>query len=126
MRIRLAVVATLALSAFAAAPAAADTLTCGAVVTHDTVLDNDLFCNGGGPHGPMITIAASGITLDLNGHAVGSPFFNGIDSEGNNRVTIRNGAVFTQGTAISMSGDHNLLRNLVGGQFDLHDGRGSR
>ena len=125
MRTHVALLATLALSAFAAAPAAADTLTCGAVITHDTVLDNDLFCIP--PfRGTMITIAASGITLDLNGHGISSMFAPGIRSEGNNRVTIRNGLVGTQGTAISMSGDHNLLSNLVGGAFDLHDGRGSR
>ena len=44
----------------------AATLTCGQVVTQDTVLDADV-----GPcPGPGIVIGASGVTLDLGGHTV--------------------------------------------------------
>jgi hypothetical protein len=126
MRTRLALLATLALTGAAAAPAAADTLSCGAVVTHDTVLDADVDCFAG----PVITIGASDITLDLNGHTVDAVFGTGIASEGNDRVTVRNGTVITQGVAITLSGDGNVMRNLSGfgdgGGFELHRGSGSR
>lgn len=56
-----------------AAPAAAaqpQPLQCGSVITHNTILANDIGpCSGNG-----LVIAASNITLDLNGHSVAGTF----------------------------------------------------
>ena len=51
---------------FVAAPAHATHVSCGQTITTDTVLDSDLDC----PTGHGIRIAASGVDLDLDGHAV--------------------------------------------------------
>jgi hypothetical protein len=65
-------------------------LYCGAYVTHDVTLQHDLYgCVQGG-----ITIAKSGVTVDLNGHTItglGEGF--GISAMGVSGVTIRNGSV---------------------------------
>jgi hypothetical protein len=46
-------------------PAAASHVQCGDVITQDTTLDSDLFCTGDG-----LTVAGSGVRLDLAGHAI--------------------------------------------------------
>ena len=65
-------------------------LYCGAYVTHDVTLQHDLYgCVAGG-----ITIAKSGVTIDLNGHTItglGEGF--GISAMGVSGVTVRNGTV---------------------------------
>jgi hypothetical protein len=46
-------------------PASATHVRCSDVVTQDTTLDSDLFCEGDG-----VTVAASEVTLDLGGHVI--------------------------------------------------------
>lgn len=90
----LVVVLVLGWLALAAGPAAAQPLTCGDTVTHDTTLTGDLLdCSGDG-----LVIGADGITVDLNGHTIsgriilgGSLDQVGIDNRGHDGLTIRNG-----------------------------------
>jgi hypothetical protein len=78
-----------ATSALAAAPAA-----CGDVITSDQTLVNDLInCPGDG-----LVVAASGVTIDLNGHTVsglgaGSGISTRLVAETPSDVTIKNGVV---------------------------------
>jgi hypothetical protein len=76
------------------APGLARTVTCGEVITEDTAVDNDLLCT----QSTGLVIGASGVTLNLGGHAIrtaADPFqnsgFTAIDSQGHDHVTIRNG-----------------------------------
>ncbi len=106
----------------------AATVTCGQVITQDTILDADVGpCSGNG-----IIIGASNITLDLGGHRVfGDPStptrpelnhpgadpsnFNGIlITRPYRNVTIRNGSVigFADGVTVFHS-SRNLLERLV-------------
>ena len=77
-----------------ASQAAAAPLHCGATITKDTKLTQDLTnCRGAG-----IVIGADGITLDLNGHTVAAaakrnPKAHGILNKGYDRVTIKGGTV---------------------------------
>ncbi|MDQ4131804.1 MAG: right-handed parallel beta-helix repeat-containing protein [Actinomycetota bacterium] len=112
-----------------AAPAEAATVTCGQVITQDSVLDADVGpCTGNG-----IVIGASNITLDLNGHAVfGSPAtptppgtdalfpeltdFNGVVVTNPHRgVRVRNGTVsgFGIGVTIWYSAGNTIERLTV-------------
>jgi parallel beta-helix repeat protein len=97
-------VATLALSAAAvalsSAPASAQALACGQVVTTNVTLEADLLdCPGDG-----LVVGASGITIDLNGHTIaGSHAGDGIDdTAGYARVTVRDGTIrsFTNGVQL--------------------------
>jgi parallel beta-helix repeat protein len=65
-------------------------LYCGAYVTHDVTLKHDIYgCVQGG-----ITIAKSGVTVDLNGHTInGLGEGDGIAASGVSGVTIKNGSV---------------------------------
>jgi parallel beta-helix repeat protein len=101
--VRVVLLATIAL-VLAPAPASAGTTTrlaCGATITADTRLGNDLRdC-----HGIGIVIAADGVDLDLNGHLVdgdGVGDFEGINVDGYRNTSIRNGAVrdFVEGAAV--------------------------
>ena len=89
----LLVVFALGLLTLGVGPALAQPLACGAVVTQDTTLANDLL---DGP-GNGLVMGADGITVDLNGHTIsgqiipGSPGQVGIDNRGHDDVTIRNG-----------------------------------
>jgi parallel beta-helix repeat protein len=78
-------------AAMGADRALARQLSCGDVVTTDTVLENDVL----GCHGPGIAIAADGVTLDLNGHTIaGSGLDFGISPIGRLRdITVENGIV---------------------------------
>ena len=73
-----------------------------------------------------ITVAASGVTVDLGGHVVQRGFGTVLSAEHVNRVTIRNGQLFTQGLALTASGHHDRLVDLVAdgdlGGILLHDG----
>lgn len=97
----LGAVCALGLPAPAAQALPAAVLHCGQVVTQDTTLANDLRdC-----HGIGIVIGADDVTLDLGGHVVdgdGVADFEGIQSKGFDRVTIRNGSVrdFVEGVAV--------------------------
>jgi parallel beta-helix repeat protein len=106
------------------APASADTLACGQVVTANTVLENDVVdCAGDG-----IIIGADGITLDLNGHTVSGAACDadcvahlGIDNTaGYDRVRVINGTITGFTTNVSLVGaTRNLLSNLAVGGFPV-------
>lgn len=117
-RLALAVLLALGLAAFGAGPALAQPLGCGAVLTQDTTLANDLLdCPGDG-----LVIGAGGLTVDLNGHTVsggiisgGAPGQVGIDnSGGHDDVTVRNGVVraFAGGGVHLVGADRNRVEGL--------------
>jgi large repetitive protein len=121
MKLRVGVVLSMtALGLFGAAPAAeARIVTCGEVITEDTVVSNDLDCVTAGS---ALVIGADDVTLNLNGHTVtAEPDYNvndgtgGILSEGNDGVVIRNGSVDTLagfGAAILVTGANNRIANV--------------
>jgi hypothetical protein len=102
-----------------AAPASAHHVGCGDTITQDTTLDSDLTCPGDG-----LAIGASGVTLDLAGHAISGPsagaVFNseGVDAgQGETSladVTIRRGAIrgFDRGISVD-AGDGVAVRRLA-------------
>jgi parallel beta-helix repeat protein len=111
-------IATLAL--VGTAPAAeARTVTCGEVITEDTVVSNDLDCV---TSGAALVIGADDVTLNLNGHTItAEPDFStgantdGILSEQNDGVVIRNGYVEAStlyGTGILVTGGGNRIANV--------------
>jgi Right handed beta helix region len=111
-----AVVALLAL-----APAAsAQPLACGSVVTHDVTLDADIHCpSPGDPTG--LVVGASGITIDLNGHAItggnsgiGGGGGIGIDNRGGfDRVIVKNGSIESfSSAAVLLNANRNRLVGL--------------
>jgi large repetitive protein len=89
------------LSPTTAAAAATRTLACGATITADTRLGNDLHnC-----HGIGIVVGADDVDLDLNGHTVdgdGVADVEGINVDGYRNTSISNGAVrdFVEGVAV--------------------------
>jgi hypothetical protein len=74
--------------------ALANHVSCGQVLTQNTVLDSDLFCSSS--HG--VELGADNIVLDMNGHSIGSPRFtccsSGVRSANRSGVTIENGTIF--------------------------------
>lgn len=109
---------TLFLSAtFLVGVAASEPIGCGSVITQDTTLSTDIGpCPGEG-----VIVAASHITLDLNGHTVSgnpevrvSPDKAGILLRQVTGVTVKNGTVegFDAGVAI-MGGGANTVRRLT-------------
>jgi large repetitive protein len=95
-----------------AAPAArADTVACGEVLRANTIVTNSLIgCSGDG-----LVIGASGITVDLNGHAIqGVGLGTGIRNSGHADVTIRNGSVinFDYGVVLQSGTVRNAVANL--------------
>jgi parallel beta-helix repeat protein len=74
---------------------------CGDQLTSDTRLESDLMCSG-----DALTIAADGITLNLNGHTItGDGTGNGITVRQRSDVTIHGGAVnqFITGIFVAQS-----------------------
>jgi Right handed beta helix region len=117
----LVLVVVLALGALAlgAAPALAQPLECGAVVTQDTTLTSDLLdCPGDG-----LVIGADGITVDLNGHTISGTLISGSNLEqvgidnsaGHDDVTIRNGTVkfFYHGAIHMVAADRNRIEGMT-------------
>ena len=82
-------------------------LYCGAYVTHDVTLQHDINgCVQGG-----ITIAKSGVTVDLNGHTItGLGEGDGIAAAGVSGVTIKNGSVVNFEAGLRFAG---VQRSLV-------------
>jgi parallel beta-helix repeat protein len=76
-------------------------LYCGAHVTHDVTLQHDINgCIDGG-----ITIAKSGITVDLNGHTInGLGEGDGIAASGVSGVTIKNGSIVNFEAGLRLTG----------------------
>jgi parallel beta-helix repeat protein len=106
--------------AFGADQAGASHFGCGATITRDTKLKNDLVkCPGNG-----IVIGADDITLDLNGHAIDGDGVLGCDefyacdfgvdnTAGHHGVTIKNGSIREFATAVvGFGANDNRLRRL--------------
>ena len=124
--------------------AAAEHVQCGDVLTTDTRLDSDLDCPNPDDV-TAITIAASGVTLDLGGHTVSGPgLYNeaaGIGSAGVENLLIRNGTVRgfsidlliqeTSGTTVRgithgatlVTGSANTVRDNAGGAIAVRGDR---
>ena len=79
-------------------------LYCGAYVTHDVTLQHDIYgCVQGG-----VTIAKSGVTVDLNGHTItGLGEGDGIAATGVSGVTIKNGSVVNFEAGLRLTGVQN-------------------
>jgi parallel beta-helix repeat protein len=102
-----------------AVAAQAEAITCGTVVTHDMILENDLLdCPGNG-----LVIGADGITVDLGGHTITGRLLTtigdldqvGVDnSAGHDDVTIRNGTIneFARGGVHLVGADRNSVSGL--------------
>jgi Periplasmic copper-binding protein (NosD) len=102
---RAALALALAVSAAVAAlpaNAAADTLTCGQVITQDVTLTADLTCTEEDPRAPIpedawppaaLVIDAEDVTLDLNGHSLSAYDADALAVFGHSHVTIKNGGV---------------------------------
>lgn len=102
-------VAALGLLATIALPALAhgQGLSCGAILTQDTTLQQDLV----GCSGPGLIIGAPNITVNLNRHTVagdGAGFFVGVNGGFHAGVTVWNGIVrdFAVGVAVSGNSNH--------------------
>jgi parallel beta-helix repeat protein len=82
-------------------------LYCGAIVTQNVTLQHDLYgCVEGG-----ITIARSGVTVDLNGHTItGLGEGDGIAAAGVTGVTVKNGSVVNFEAGMRLAG---VSRSLV-------------
>jgi hypothetical protein len=121
MKLRVGVVLSITtLGLVGAAPAAeARVVTCGEVITEDTVVSNDLDCETAGS---ALVIGADDVTLNLNGHTItANPDFevsdgtSGIRSEGYDGVVVRNGDVDATGgfgTGVLVLGAGNRVANV--------------
>src|SRR5919109_1488226 len=107
------------LLALGAAPAAANHVGCGDVITQDTTLDEDLVdCPGSG-----IVIGADDITVDLNGHTISGTgatgfAYAGVDLSSNN-ATVRDGAVRGFEHGVQISCNNNLVRSVSASNNEL-------
>jgi parallel beta-helix repeat protein len=90
----------------------ADQVACGQVITTSTTITNSLAgCAGDG-----LVIGASGITVDLNGHTLqGTGLGAGIQNNGHDDVTIRNGAFldFDHGVLLNPGTERNSVTGLT-------------
>ena len=79
---------------------------CGAYITQNVTLQHDIYgCVDGG-----ITIAKSGVTVDLNGHTInGLGEGDGIAAAGVSGVTIRNGSIVNFEAGLRLTGVTNSL-----------------
>jgi parallel beta-helix repeat protein len=118
-RALLAGVAVAASLGLGAGPADAQ-VSCGQVITEDTTLDGDLDC---AQSGPLLTIGASGITVDLGGHTIRNGGGFGILNQGHDHVTIANGRIETFSSPIVFA---DASRNLVHDLDSLSLSEGSR
>jgi hypothetical protein len=117
LTLSLAAAAWLALG-LGAGSASAATLACGARITTDTRLDNDLTdCPEDG-----IRVGASDITLDLNGHTIdgdasgggyGVTWFDELNNDSHSGITVRNGEVREFSVGISMTDGGNVVRSVT-------------
>jgi parallel beta-helix repeat protein len=125
-----AALALIASPALASAPTT--TVACGQTLTHSVRLANDLTnCSG---HG--LVIGADGITVDLNGHTIDGTvtptdcdrpepgeFRNGIQNDGNDRVTIFNGTIRQFDTGVSAGSDDSGMSDSRVHDLTLVDNR---
>jgi parallel beta-helix repeat protein len=105
-------VAAAACAVVLAPGANADQIVCGQVLTRSTTITNSLAgCAGDG-----LVIGASGITVDLNGNTIqGSGLGVGIQNNGHDDVTIRNGALvnFDHGVVLNPGTVRNSITGLT-------------
>jgi hypothetical protein len=107
--------AILAFSAIAAAPASAQPVSCGQVVTKSVKLDSDLLCppSADNPKPDALVIGAPGITINLNGHFVYGYHF-AIRNDGYDDVVVRNGRVAGDYESVHLAdAERNTLRDLT-------------
>jgi parallel beta-helix repeat protein len=92
--------------------AQADQIICGQVIRTSTTITNSLAgCAGDG-----LVIGASGITVDLNGNTIqGTGLGAGIQNNGHDDVTIRNGALvnFDHGVVLNPGTERNSVTGLT-------------
>ena len=92
----------------AAHAALAASVGCSQVLTESVALDGDMACSGDG-----LVIAADGITVDLNGHALrGDGTGGGVRIAGSSGVTVTNGTISGFAVGVGVSGNDNLLASL--------------
>jgi nitrous oxidase accessory protein NosD len=114
-----------------AAPAYANHVQCGDVITQDTTLDSDLNCTRTGFKGlTALTVRGSDLTLDLGGHTVRGDtgtiqsYWTGIQVEGS-RIAVKDGQVEDFITGVQIGGtsagsnDETFLRQLRIANSDL-------
>jgi len=109
-------VSAIVLAGSGAAGAGVQAVACGATLTTDTTLTNDLDCSGS--FLPALTLA-NGVTLDLGGHTVSGAGPGGGFGINGRSYTVRNGTVTNFGHAIETEGGTvNLshVRLVVNGQ----------
>jgi trimeric autotransporter adhesin len=85
---------------------------CGQIVTTSAVLTQDLTC----PADYGVLVAASGVTIDLNGHVLkGGGFWTGVDLASYDDITIQNGVIRGFGKGLDTGGgaDHITISNVV-------------
>jgi hypothetical protein len=80
--------------------------TCGMTATSDVSLRSDLICPGDG-----VIVGADGIVIDLKGFTLAGPG-TGIDANGHDFVTVKNGKIRGFGDGISLRGDFNTVSKL--------------
>ena len=134
-RVRSPAVLAAALAALLAAPAVggAATVECGQVLTQDTVVENDLRCEGTG-----LLAGADGIVVDLAGHRIvhvepedclGCFSTSGVDTNGFADVRVRNGEVRRFTCGVQLRGATSTASGLVLQRNDTGvcvEGRGHR
>lgn len=97
-------------SANAAGVTPTETVTCGETITHSLVVSNNLSC---GFMNPVLTVGADNITIDLGGHTIFGNWVPPLSSKGHSSVTIENGTLENNATALPLSGDHHdIVRNV--------------
>jgi hypothetical protein len=113
-----AVLAVVAAAAFAAPGAArAVEVECGQVLTRDTVVSNDLTCDG-----PGLIAGADGILIDLRGHRIvrtpddlcpGCGEDSGVDTNGFVEVRVRGGEIRRFSCGVQLRGSSSTVSRLV-------------
>jgi parallel beta-helix repeat protein len=110
--IKITLASVLALAATAVVPSVAGAISCGDFIRQDVVLKSDLDCSAGGT-GALI-VAKDGITIDLGGHKIigagALDGYEGIENEGYDQVTIKNGSIENFSHAIYLS---NVAKNRI-------------
>jgi hypothetical protein len=123
MRLRALAAAVATAFAMAAATAQATVVHCGDTLTKNTTFGNDLGC----ANGPVFSIGADGIVVDVNGHKLSfAPGGSGIELNGHDRTTIKNGSLSTPDfstAGIEVSGEDNTISHMTvtGGRGDTNE-----
>ncbi|MCB9687393.1 MAG: right-handed parallel beta-helix repeat-containing protein [Alphaproteobacteria bacterium] len=113
--------ALLMASAFLSSPAQAQALSCGAVVTTDVLLTQDLVgCTGDG-----LVVGADGITVDLGGHTISGTRGRrtaGIRLDGVDRVHVQGGTIASFDLGIYVNASTNVTVDTMVVQSQRTDG----